>query len=109
MFFFVELALVMENLHVRLLFVLLRCVDMCLSEKDGPVFHENGGGRPEEHTQARRLDPRLQLVLLVQVPQGHHASGPVSGGGKLAQVQRGINQKQRIEVWHSHVADSDNT
>lgn len=48
----------------------MTCVDT-----DGPIFHENGRGRPEEHPQARRLHPRLQLLLLVQVPEGHHAAG----------------------------------
>lgn len=29
------------------------------TDTDGPVFHENGGGCPEEHSQARRIDPRV--------------------------------------------------
>lgn len=42
--------------------IVLLCTLFCnvsCTDTDGPVFHENGGGCPEEHSQARRIDPRV--------------------------------------------------
>lgn len=52
--------------------------DQPVLDGDVSIFHENGGGGEKEEAQAGGLHPRLQLVLSVQVPQGHHASGQAS-------------------------------
>lgn len=52
--------------------------DQPVLDGDVSVLYANGGRGKKEEAQAGSLDSRVQFILFVQIPQGHHASGQAS-------------------------------